>query len=124
MNATTIINFQKVTTFFWILAVMAYYNNWGPTAHIYLALHGTYGFCWMIKEAAFPNLKFHQPIPWLNMLIAILILYLPGYWMIPILALSQPEEACSERLCLACMMYIIGIVVMMISDCQTYWTLK
>jgi hypothetical protein len=44
-----IINFQKAGTFFFVLALMHYYNNFSWAAHVYLALHGTYGFCWLIK---------------------------------------------------------------------------
>ena len=38
-----IINAQKGGTFFVMLALMCYYNNFSLGAWVYLALHGSYG---------------------------------------------------------------------------------
>ena len=50
-----VINFQKTGTFFYILLLMNYYQNFSVDACVYLALHGMYGFCWMLKHFAFPD---------------------------------------------------------------------
>jgi hypothetical protein len=50
-----IINFQKGATFFYVLALMYHFDCWTLGAYAYLALHGSYGFCWLLKEAVFPD---------------------------------------------------------------------
>jgi len=50
-----VINFQKTGTFFYILLLMNYYQNFSLAAYVYLALHGMYGFCWMLKHFSFPE---------------------------------------------------------------------
>ena len=45
-----VINFQKTGTFFYILLLMNYYQNFSVAACVYLALHGMYGFCWILKH--------------------------------------------------------------------------
>lgn len=121
-----VINTQKLSTFLWIVAVMFHYDNWGPTACVYLALHGSYGFCWFfIKEMAFPNKRFYEDSVSLpELLILGPILFFPGYWSIPVLALRQKEEASPPLLVASTMVYVFGLVIMMVSDCQTYWLLK
>jgi hypothetical protein len=38
-----IINFQKGATFFYVLFMMFYFDNWSLGSYTYLALHGVYG---------------------------------------------------------------------------------
>lgn len=100
------------------------YDNWSTTAWVYTALHGSYGFCWMIKESAFPNKALRDMLPIPIAVIVALLLFLPGYWNIPVLAISNKEEASGGLLFAAVFMYVIGVVCMMISDCQTHFCLK
>ena len=39
-----VINFQKTGTFFYILFLMNYYQNFSVVTCVYLSLHGMYGF--------------------------------------------------------------------------------
>ena len=50
-----VINFQKCGTFFFLGFLMWYYQNDSTGAWIYLALHGSYGLVWIIKDLAFPD---------------------------------------------------------------------
>ncbi|MCB1583430.1 MAG: hypothetical protein R3E90_01465 [Marinicella sp.] len=50
-----VINFQKADTFVLVLALMWYYQNFSTSAYVYLALHGGYGFVWLIKDVFFPD---------------------------------------------------------------------
>ncbi len=43
------INFHKGLTFAIILGLMVLYHNFTIGAWVYLSLHGTYGFLWLIK---------------------------------------------------------------------------
>ena len=42
------------------MSLMAYYKNFSLGGYIYMALHGTYGWFWVIKDIAFPD-KSWQP---------------------------------------------------------------
>jgi len=57
-----VINFQKTGTFFFILLLMNYYQNFSVAASVYLALHGMYGFCWMLKHFAFPDRSWEKKV--------------------------------------------------------------
>jgi len=89
-----------------------------------LALHGSYGYCWMIKEAAFPNGKLKTPLEPAAAIFVTLGCFLPGYWNIARFAIMDKTEASPFLMFLAIFTYVIGVVVMMVSDCQTYWVLK
>jgi len=41
---------------------MAVYRDFSAAAYVYLGLHGTYGWTWMIKHFAFPNHGFECKI--------------------------------------------------------------
>ena len=57
-----VINFQKAGTFVFLLALMAYYDNYSATAWIYTAMHGSYGLVWILKDVAFPDRNWQQRI--------------------------------------------------------------
>ena len=50
-----VINFQKTGTFPILAFLIAWYHNMSTAAWIYLAMHGSYGLVWIIKELAFPD---------------------------------------------------------------------
>ena len=50
------IDTHKGVTALFVLLLMAIFNQWqNPTAWVYLALHGTYGVCWVLKSRIFPD---------------------------------------------------------------------
>ena len=125
MKANYLINIQKCTTALWIGSLMWFFDSFTYTSCIYLSLHGTYGIVWMIKEAAFPNKGLASTdLDTAATVFTSLLIFLPGYWTIPLLALQNHEEASLILITIAITSYIIGIVIMMVSDCQTYWILK
>ena len=123
-----LINAQKITTLFFILFLMCLYDNWSYTAFVYLALHGTYGYIWMIKHYAFPNKALFNPIKSIAEFMSIFILIFPLYWTIPYFAISgsigDNNQASPILIYICCVLFIVGIVIMMISDAQTHWILK
>lgn len=44
------VNGHKCTMLFYILGLMIYFDNFTLTAYIYLAMHGSYGFFWLLKD--------------------------------------------------------------------------
>merc|ERR1719343_283791 len=47
----------------------------------------------MIKESAFPNKALRATVPITVAVFVAMLIYLPGYWNIAIMALSNKEEA-------------------------------
>ena len=56
MRQKHFIDSNKAATAFLVLFLIAIYRQWqNPTAWVYLALHGTYGFLWVLKSKIFPG---------------------------------------------------------------------
>ena len=123
-----VINFQKTSTFFYILLLMNYYQNFSLAACVYLALHGMYGFCWMLKHFAFPDRSWEKKITIGGGLMAF-VLVLGLYWVFPYLLISGilgPDQKMASLTILtaAISLHTLGVVIMMTADCQKYFTLK
>ena len=123
-----VINFQKTGTFFYILLLMNYYQNFSVAACVYLALHGMYGFCWMLKHFAFPVRSWDKKVTIGGGLMAF-VLVLGLYWVFPYLLISGilgPDQKLASLTVLtaAISLHTLGVVIMMTADCQKYFTLK
>ena len=57
-----VINFQKTGTFLFLGLLMWVYQNNSPTVWVYLALHGSYGLVWFLKDMAFPDPNWQKRI--------------------------------------------------------------
>ena len=119
-----LINFQKGATFLFVLFLMKYYKNYSFGAFLYLALHGSYGIFWLIKDFVFGDKSFDRPSTITASLGCIVLLV--GYWYIPFMQISGQgiENPSSYRALTAILMYVFGVNVMLLSDCQKYFTLK
>ena len=123
-----VINFQKTGTFFYILLLMNYYQNFSVAACVYLALHGMYGFCWMLKHFAFPDRNWEKKVTIGGGLMAFMLV-LGLYWVFPYLLISGilgPDQKMASLtvLTVAISVHTLGVVIMMTADCQKYFTLK
>ena len=123
-----VINFQKTGTFFYILLLMNYYQNFSVAACVYLALHGMYGFCWMLKHFVFPDRNWEKKGTIGGGLMAF-VLVLGLYWVFPYLLISGilgPDQKMASLTVLtaAISVHTLGVVIMMTADCQKYFTLK
>ena len=123
-----VINFQKTGTFFYILLLMNYYQNFSVAACVYLAMHGMYGFCWMLKHFAFPDRSWEKKVTIGGGLMAF-VLVLGLYWVFPYLLISGilgPDQKMASLTVLtaAISLHTLGVVIMMTADCQKYFTLK
>jgi hypothetical protein len=119
-----IINFYKAGTLFLCIYLMHLYNTPENTMIniIYTAMHGSYGLCWLLKDILFADPSFTHPGRFLNLLT--LATVLNGYWLIPYWRITHPVQHTSSTLILiALLMYVMGVVIMMIADCQKYFIL-
>lgn len=123
-----VINFQKAGTFIFVLALMLYFQNFSTAAFLYLALHGSYGLVWLLKDVCFPDAGWQKKVTIGGGLVAFFgVLF--WYWVIAWLLIKQPVTpdypmgdaawfAACTSLC------ILGCVIMIAADAQKYYTLK
>jgi protein-S-isoprenylcysteine O-methyltransferase Ste14 len=117
------INLQKGGTALLVLALMKYFENYGTTAHVYLALHGSYGLIWLLKELICPDPGWQEHVTVGSALIS-WIAVLGPYWLAPYLLISSGYEASNATIAAAIATYAIGVVTMIGSDAQKYFVLK
>lgn len=123
----TPINLHKGASVFVVALMMVWYGNFSTAAWVYLALHGTYGFCWLLKHYAFPDRSWEVKITAGGAVVTFLVL--ATYWVAPYLLISgvlgpQHPAPSAPLLSLCIGLYAFGLVMMMGSDCQKFFTLK
>jgi len=129
-----VINFQKTGTFLFLGLLMWFYNSKGveaatsTAAWIYLALHGTYGLVWFLKDITFPDPNWQKRITILggvNAFVLVLGLYWGFGWLLISGHTSQnyplPDHAWFA-LCITLTM--LGSAVMIAADAQKFYTLR
>lgn len=123
-----VINFQKGGTLIFIGLLMAGYHNVSATAWTFLALQGTYGLCWLLKDACFPDATWQKRIT-IGGAFMTFAMVLGLYWVIPFLAISpilgndRPQP--SLALLAFCVgVHTFGVALMLASDAQKYFTLR
>ncbi len=116
------INLHKGLTLFFILGLMTVYQNFSVTAWVYLALHGTYGILWLLKDRIYPDKSWEQEIP---VTVGILLFFVVDlYWVAPFILISQNIEASPPLIGVVIAMNLLGILLHYSSDAQKYYTLK
>ncbi|MEX1021164.1 MAG: DUF1295 domain-containing protein [Litorilinea sp.] len=123
-----VINFHKGTMPLAIALLMWIYSNDTLVAWVYLALHGTYGVCWLLKHVAFPDAQWEARVTFGGVLMSV-ILVLGPYWLLPYLLISGilgPNHPTPSpvQLATAIGLHTIGIALMLTADAQKYYTLK
>ncbi|MEM9246303.1 MAG: steroid 5-alpha reductase, partial [Cyanobacteria bacterium P01_F01_bin.153] len=81
------INLHKGLTLIVVLGMMFWYDNFTLGPWIYLALHGSYGFLWLLKDRVYPDKRWEEEIP--ITLAATAFLSLAAYWVAPFLLISS-----------------------------------
>ena len=123
-----VINFQKCGTFFFLGFLMWYYQNFSTSVWVYLALQGSYGLIWFIKDMAFPDPAWQKRITifgGINAFLAVLGWYWVFGWLL-ISGVSTPDYPLPDgawyALCIS--MCLVGSVIMIAADAQKYYTLR
>ena len=78
-----VINFQKAGTLPFIYFLMTYYNNYSNGCYLYLALHGSYGIVWILKDLTFPDASFQRKASIIPL--GSLAVVLMAYWYLPMM---------------------------------------
>ncbi len=87
MKIKHFINLHKGTTGLFVFALMVLYGNFTTAAWIYLALHGTYGLLWLIKDRLYPDKSWEQSISLIKGIVLFGVLGL--YWAAPVILASS-----------------------------------
>ena len=116
------INLHKFLTFAYILGLMAFYNNFTLSPWVYLALHGTYGIMWLIKDSLYPDQQWEKEISVAMGIFTFIMLGL--YWVAPFILISGNVTSSAPLICVAIATNITGVLLHYGSDAQKYFTLK
>ncbi|MEQ1584444.1 MAG: DUF1295 domain-containing protein [Cyclobacteriaceae bacterium] len=116
------INLHKGSTFLFVLTLMLYYQNFSIGPWVYLALHGSYGFLWLLKDQIFPDSQWEQRV---SVPYGIFVFFALGlYWIAPWVLISKHYEPSNQIIALAVALNMIGVMLHYSSDAQKYFTLK
>lgn len=122
MKVKHFINLHKGTTGFFVLALMLIYQNFTRGPWIYLALHGTYGILWLLKDRIYPDKQWEQEVAWPIGLGGFVVVSL--YWIAPFILISSGVEPPLPLIAAAIAINLCGIFLHYGSDAQKYYTLK
>ncbi len=119
-----LINIQKGGTLFFMFFLMCYYDNFSIGAWTYLALHGSYGFIWVIKDMVFPDKGFSHKISLPEVFGVSLVLV--AYWGVGFIMMSgmADNNPTPERIFCCIFLYVVGLVLMVLTDLQKYLILQ
>ncbi|MEL6928453.1 MAG: DUF1295 domain-containing protein [Cyanobacteria bacterium J06600_6] len=116
------INLHKSLTFIVVLAMMAIYDNFTLVPWVYLALHGSYGLMWLMKDRLYPDAQWETEVPVSTGIIT--FVFLLSYWIAPLIIISTGVELSAPIVCLAIATNLFGLFLHYGSDAQKYFTLK
>lgn len=63
------VNLHKGGMPFLVLGMMLYFDNFSLAAWLYLALHGSYGLIWVLKDYTFPDASFQRKVTLMSTLV-------------------------------------------------------
>ena len=123
MKQKFFIDTHKGATAIFVLILMAVYRQWdNPTAWVYLALHGTYGFLWVLKSRIFPDQAWEQK----TSLGFGLVIWgsLSLYWIAPWMLMARAVQAPGWYLALCASIFGFGVFSHFTSDMQKHISLQ
>ena len=122
MQLRHVINLHKGATPLVVLVLMVIYSNGSIGAWVYLALHGTYGLLWLLKDHIFPDRQWQQTIGWGPAIGGFLLMSL--YWLAPLLLLSSGAVPPLPLIAIAIAMNLVGSFLHYVSVAQKFFTLR
>lgn len=122
-----VINAQKGGTFPFLLLLLWAYGRHDAAAWTYVALHGSYGLVWLLKDFAFPDRSWQQKVT-IGGAVNAFLFVLGLYWVLGWLMLSRPVPvyplAEPAWLAICTSLCLVGCTLMIAADAQKYFTLR
>jgi protein-S-isoprenylcysteine O-methyltransferase Ste14 len=128
----TVINLQKAGSFPFLLFLVWHYSRVTPAATstaawLYVAMHGSYGLTWLLKDRLFPDPSWQRRATLASCVVG--ALGLAAYWLAGWLLISGtivPRYPLPEAVwfCLCVSFCILGCVTMIAADVQKFVTLQ
>jgi len=127
IRMSAMVNLHKFLSAFVVAALMICYTNYSIGAWIYLCLHGSYGFIWVMKHFAFRDSRWEVGVTYSGAFVTFLIL--ASYWIAPFLLLSGASGTISPASDIrissfAILFFVMGLAIMLASDAQKHFSLK
>ena len=122
MKAKHPINLHKGSTSIFVLTLMVIYQNFTIGAWVYLALLGTYGILWLLKDRIYPDKQWEQEVPIGSGIFIFFLISL--YWVAPFILISSGSVPSPPLIAAAISINILGVFLHYSSDAQKYYTLK
>ena len=107
MKSKYFINLHKGTTFIFVIGLMLAYQNFTLGSWVYLALHSTYGFLWLLKDRLYPDQQWEEEVPWWTGLVGFGLISL--YWVAPFILISSRIEPALPLVAAAIALNILGV---------------
>uniref|UniRef100_A0A6B2LHG5 Uncharacterized protein n=1 Tax=Arcella intermedia TaxID=1963864 RepID=A0A6B2LHG5_9EUKA len=102
--------------------LMVLVGNFEMGACVYVALHGSYGIMWVLKGLLFPDKKWEEKVTIPSIILISLALIM--YWRTGWVVITTKPYISPIRAGLAVFLHTMGLVMMIASDTQKYFTLK
>ncbi len=123
-----VIDFQKAGAFVLYGFLLWYYHQQSTAAWVYVAMHGSYGLIWIIKDLAFPDQSWQRKIT-IGGAVNAFLFVLGWYWLFGWLLISRaspPHYPLAEHVwfCLCISICMVGSAIMIAADAQKYFTLR
>ena len=123
------IDTHKGATFFYIFSLIYFYNAFDNIlAMVYLAIHGSYGFFWVLKSRIFPDKTWEIKVP---LYYGFVIWFgLSLYWVAPWIITSEYFYDISiisnmnTIIAVGIFIYVFGVFLHFTSDMQKFTQLK
>ena len=122
MKIKHVINLHKGLTPLVIVGLMLFYQNFTLGPWVYLALHGTYGILWLIKDRIYPDKQWEEEISVGLGIFGFVVVGL--YWVAPFILISSATVPPIPLVATAIFLNIMGVFLHYTSDAQKYFTLK
>lgn len=125
LKQSWVISTHKALTGLFVVVLMLAYDNFSAPAWVYLALHGSYGIAWVLKDMTFPDRNWQVRVTLGGA--AGTLAGLGLYWLLPwflisgVLGQAAPSAA---LMALAIALHTVGLALMMTADAQKYFVLR
>jgi steroid 5-alpha reductase family enzyme len=116
------VNLHKGMTAPVVVGMMFYFQNFSTSAWVYLALHGSYGVMWLLKDRIFPDKQWEKNVSVPYAIFVFIVLGL--YWIAPFILISQGTVTPSYLVGVSVALCMIGVMLHFGSDAQKYFTLQ